>query len=216
MTKDQDARRINPVSDFRYIFARVLKRLKLPAIRRSVIHPTSKVEGGSQVVDTVFGRHSYCGYDCTFLNVDVGSFCSISESVFVGGSGHPMHFVSTSPVFLSHRDSVKTKLARFDYLNLPRTRIGHDVWIGYGARMRAGETIGHGAVVAMGSVVTRDVPHYSVVGGNPADIIRPRFDKNIARKLLETSWWDLPDDELGHWAPYFNDPERFLDEWTRK
>ena len=91
-----------------------------------------------------------------------------------------MHFVSTSPVFLSHRDSVKAKFSRFDYLDLPRTRIGSDVWIGHGAHVRAGVEIGHGAVVGMGSVVTKDVPPYSVVGGNPARVLRMRLsEENI-------------------------------------
>lgn len=127
-----------------------------------------------------------------------------------------MHFVSTSPVFLLRRDSLKEKFARFEYLDLPRTKIGHDVWIGHGAHIRAGVTLGHGAVVAIGSVVTRDVLDYTVVGGNPAHIIRRRFADDVAKRLLETSWWDLPDDEIRRWAPYFDDPERFLDEWEKK
>lgn len=216
MTSKRDLRRINPLRDFRYILARILRRAKPPAVRHSRIHTTSKVEGGSQVVGSAFGRHSYCGYDCTFLNADVGNFCSISDMVYVGGSGHPMHFVSTSPVFLSHRDSVKTKLARFDYLELPRTRIGHDVWIGQGAHIRAGISIGHGAVIAMGSVVTKDVPAYAVVGGNPARIIRARFEGDIPKRLLSTAWWELPDDELRHWAQWFDSPDRFLEEWAKK
>ena len=216
MGSNRFERRVNPVCDFRYIVARILKRMKPTAVRRSSIHPTSKVEGGSQVVGSVFNRHSYCGYDCTFLNVDVGSFCSISDNVFVGGSGHPMHFVSTSPVFLSHRDSVKTKLARFDYLDLPRTTIGNDVWIGQGARIRAGVTIGHGSVVAMGSVVTKDVPAYRVVGGNPARVIRSRFEEDTVERLLATNWWNLSDEELLHWAQWFDDPELFLEEWEMR
>lgn len=209
-------RKLNPLRDLRYILSRILKRLRPAAVRNSFIHRTSKIEPGSQVVSSEFGRHSYCGYDCIFLNVSVGSFCSISDNVVVGGSNHPMHFVSTSPVFLSHRDSVKEKFSRFEYLDLPRTWIGNDVWLGYGCRVRAGVKIGHGAVVAMGSVVTKDVPPYSVVGGNPAQVLRTRFSEEVIEKLLSTEWWHLSDEELGRWAIWFDDPQEFLNEWAKK
>ena len=209
-------RKINVLSDFKYVCARLFKKIRPAAIRASTIHSTSKIEPGSQVVSSEFMRHSYCGYDCLFLNVSVGSFCSISDNVVVGGSNHPMHFVSTSPVFLSHRDSVKTKFSKFDYLDVPRTHIGSDVWIGHSACIRAGVNIGHGAVVAMGGVVTKDVPPYSIVGGNPARVLRMRFSADIVDRLLASAWWELPDDELGSWAASFNDPEKFLSEWERR
>ncbi len=209
-------RHLSPLKEFWYLLSRGMKRLRPAAIRNSDIHATSKVEPGSQVVASQFGCHSYCGYDCVFLNTSVGAFCSISDNVVVGGSNHPMHFVSTSPVFLSHRDSVKAKFSNFDYLDLPRTHIGNDVWVGHSARICAGVNIGHGAVVAMGSVVTKDVPPYSIVGGNPARVLRMRFSDDIINKLLATSWWDLPDNELAHWAALFDDPEKFLHAWERK
>tara|TARA_Y100001951_G_scaffold103761_1_gene113389 strand:+ start:421 stop:804 length:384 start_codon:yes stop_codon:yes gene_type:complete len=121
-----------------------------------------------------------------------------------------MHFVSTSPVFLSHRDSVKSKFSKFEYLDLPRTRIGNDVWLGHSARVRSGVEIGHGAVVAMGSVVTRDVPPYAIVGGNPARVLRWRFSEEIIDRLLASKWWDLSDEELRESAVLFDDPEKFL------
>jgi acetyltransferase-like isoleucine patch superfamily enzyme len=209
-------RKLNLLRDFVYIFSRLMKRLRPAAVRNSFVHRTSKIEPGTQVVDSEFGRHSYCGYDCTFLNVSVGSFCSISDSVVVGGSNHPMHFVSTSPVFLSHRDSVKAKFSKFDYVNLPRTRIGNDVWIGQSARIRSGVEIGHGAVVAMGSVVTKNVPPYSIVGGNPARVLRMRFSSDIIEQLLATEWWTLSDEQLDHWATWFDHPETFLQKWKQK
>ena len=127
-----------------------------------------------------------------------------------------MHFVSTSPVFLSHRDSVKAKFARFDYLDMPRTRIGHDVWLGHSVHVRSGVEIGHGAVIAMGSVVTKDVPPYTIVGGNPARVLRMRFSEKIISGLLATEWWNLPEVELTRWAVWFDDPEKFLNEWELK
>ena len=214
--RKDEGRRIHLLSDLRYAFGRLIKRLKPTAIRGSTIHPTSTINGGSQVVQSVFGRHSYCGYDCVFLNVEVGSFCSFSDNVIVGGSGHPMHFVSTSPAFLSDLSGTKTKLAHFEFTNLPRTKIGSDVWIGRGALIRSGVNIGHGAVVGMGSVVTRDVAPYMIVGGNPAQVIRPRFEENIAQRLLASEWWTLADDRLKHWAQWFNDPETFLNEWEKQ
>lgn len=127
-----------------------------------------------------------------------------------------MHFVSTSPVFLSHRDSVKAKFSKFEYLELPRTRIGNDVWLGHSARIRPGVEIGHGAVVAMGGVVSKDVPPYSIVGGNPARILRMRFSDDIIERLLASEWWNLSDNELGRWAVWFNDPDMFLNEWDQR
>jgi acetyltransferase-like isoleucine patch superfamily enzyme len=193
-----------------YLMARLQKKLRLSAIYGSEIHPTSAVEGGSQVVNSRMDRHSFCGYDCVILNAEIGSFCSIADNVYIGGSAHPMEFVSTSPVFLSHRDSVKAKFARHAYFNLPRTTVGNDVWVGYGALVRAGVHIGNGAVVGMGAVVTRDVPPYCVVAGNPAKKIRDRFPEHIAQGLLKSAWWTYGDEELRRAALLFNDPEAFL------
>jgi acetyltransferase-like isoleucine patch superfamily enzyme len=143
----------------------------------------------------------------------VGSFTSISDRVVVGGSNHPMHFVSTSPAFLSHRDSVKSTYSSFSFYDMPDTYIGNDVWIGYGACIRSGVRVGDGAVVGMGSVVTKDVLPYSIVAGNPARIIRMRFSDDLIQKLLKVRWWDFSDNELTFWAQWFDDPEKFLREW---
>ena len=195
----------------RYYFARALNKARMSAIYNSHIDPTSAVESGSQVVGSSMDRHSFCGYDCTILNCDIGGFCSIADQVYVGGSHHPIHFVSTSPVFLSHRDSVKTKFAKHDYSHQPRTIIGHDVWIGHGAKLKAGITIGHGAVIGMGSIVTKDVAPYAIVGGNPGRVIRHRFDDEMIQALLKSAWWEKNDKELLRLGHVFNDPKQFLE-----
>lgn len=194
----------------KYIIARIIHKSRLSAVANSDIHPTSAIESGSQVVNTSMDRHSFCGYDCVLLNCDIGSFCSLADQVYIGGSHHPIHFVSTSPVFLSHRDSVKAKFARHNFSHQPLTRIGNDVWIGHGAKIKAGISIGHGAVVGMGSIVTKDVPPYAIVAGNPARIIRSRFPKEIVDGLLKSAWWDGADDALEKMGEICNDPVAFL------
>ena len=79
--------------------------------------------------------------------------------------------------------------------------IGHDVWLGSGATILSGITIGHGAVVAAHALVTKDVPPYAIVGGNPAKIIRYRFDDGTIAALLEARWWDLPRERIATLIP---------------
>jgi acetyltransferase-like isoleucine patch superfamily enzyme len=196
----------------RSFYARAFKKVRGAAVIESRIHPTSKVEPGSQVVGSSFDRHSYCGYDCTILHAEIGAFCSIANNVTIGGAQHPFEYVSTSPVFLSHKDSVRTKFARHDYLPVVRTQVGNDVWIGERAMIRAGTHIGDGAVVGMGSVVTRDVPPYGIVAGNPARLIRMRFDQPVIDGLLALRWWEFDDEELRRIGPLIPDPVALLKE----
>ena len=198
------------MSTFSYLWARLLRKMRGSAIAGSTVDATAKVESGCTVVDSTFARHSFCGYDCNIINTDVGSFCSIAGRVSIGGAHHPLEYLSTSPVFLSHRDSVKAKFARHDYLPRDRTVIGNDVWIGEGAFVRSGVRVGHGAVIGMGSVVTRDVPPYAIVGGSPARLLRMRFDASLVDALLRLQWWNFDDARLREIGPLVSDPAALL------
>jgi serine acetyltransferase len=81
--------------------------------------------------------------------------------------------------------------------------IGHDVWIGHGAIVLPGRTIGTGAVVAAGAIVTKDVPAYCIVAGNPARVVRRRFPDPIAERLHQLAWWDWSHDRLRQALPDF-------------
>jgi acetyltransferase-like isoleucine patch superfamily enzyme len=203
------------LSQMSHLWCKFTKIARGRSLRHSHVHRNSKVIAGSTLVNSSFDRHSYCGYDCVILNAEIGSFVSIASRVTVGGMAHPMHFVSMSPVFLSHKDSLKTKFARFDYLPNTRTVIGSDVWIGDGAYIKAGTRIGNGAVIGMGAVVTKDVPEYAIVAGNPARIVRYRFDEAIRSALSASKWWTLDDRALAGIARHIADPAAFIDAITK-
>jgi acetyltransferase-like isoleucine patch superfamily enzyme len=198
-----------------YLWSKLLRKARLSAIRDSTIHPTSTVESGSHVVDTTFARHSFCGYDCEVYCCDIGAFTSIANRAVIGGGRHPMEWVGMSPVFYEGRDSVRAKFSEHRREPVERTRIGSDVWIGECTLIRQGVRIGDGAVIGMGSIVTKDVEDYAIVAGSPARLIRMRFSDEVVAKLQEIRWWELGDEELVQYAPYFTDPDRFIAEITK-
>jgi chloramphenicol O-acetyltransferase type B len=199
------------IMNFLYYWAKFLKKFRGKAIFNSQIHKTSKIEAGSDIVNSIFQRHSFCGYDCEIINCDIGSFCSIANNVKIGGGMHPIDWVSTSPVFYEDLDSVK---AKFSYHKRPldkRTIIGHDVWIGSSSIIKQGVKIGTGAVIGMGSIVTKDVEPYSIVAGCPAKQIKKRFDNDTIKHLIKSQWWDFSDSILRKHAVHFNDISKFLE-----
>ncbi len=193
-----------------YLISKAIKKMRLASIKNSRIDPTSKVEAGSSVVSCSFDRYSFCGYDCDLNCVEVGSFVSIANNVFIGGNSHPVNWVSSSPVFYRGRDSVRKKFSEYEKTPPKVTKIGHDVWIAYGAKIKQGVTVNTGAVVGMGSVVTKDVAPYEIVAGNPAKHIRYRFDEDVIAGLLESRWWELPELKLQLLASTIRDPKDFL------
>lgn len=100
-------------------------------------------------------------------------------------------------------------LADLEHAHAPLTVIEHDVWLGAGAQIKSGVTVHTGAVIGMGSIVTHDVPPYEIWAGNPARKIRDRFDEETKRRLLESKWWELPENKLREAASYFGDPDEF-------
>ncbi|MEZ7172917.1 CatB-related O-acetyltransferase [Sporosarcina sp. OR05] len=194
-----------------YLWAKIFKKARGRALINSYIHKSSKVESGSSVVNSSFGKHSFCGYDCQIINCSIGSYCSISNNVVIGGGMHPMNWVSMSPVFYKGKDSVKAKFSEHEREEIKTTTIGNDVWIGEGVLIKQGITIGDGAVIGMGSIVTKDVAPYTVVAGSPAKFIKKRFDDKIIEELLELKFWNIEEKRLKSLAKYITDPETFIE-----
>lgn len=122
----------------------------------------------------------------------IGKFCAIAKDVtfIMNGANHKMSGFSTYPfqIFANGWEKVTPKAGELPYKG--DTTIGHDVWIGYDATIMPGVTIGNGAIIASKSVVSSDVPPYSIVAGNPAKVIKYRFDQAVIDTLLKVAWWD--------------------------
>lgn len=198
--------------EIRYVWYKLLIKLKGKGLRNSIVSKDANIGAGSMFVDSKMGRFSYCGYDCFIINTIIGSFCSISDNVSIGGGTHPLSWVSTSPAFYKGRDSISKRLAKLEYdMKDGRTTIGNDVWIGRGVYIKAGVNIGDGAVIGMGSIVTKNVEPYSIVAGNPAIEIRKRFDDRTIEELCNKKWWDKEEDEISSLAYWANDIRKFLE-----
>lgn len=193
-----------------YLFGKALQKIQIATFRNCVIHPTAKVCQKSNLVNVSLGRYSYVGAANSINNVEIGSFCSIASYCAIGGGRHPIDFVSTSPLFLSGNNIFGVNFAELQFNESPRTTIGSDVWIGEASFVKAGVSIGHGAIVGAHSVVTKDVPPYAIVAGTPAHLLRFRFSQEIVEGLLETEWWNWPEAEIRNKADLFLDPELLL------
>jgi acetyltransferase-like isoleucine patch superfamily enzyme len=151
------------------------------------------------------GRHTYGDPRLLLWGaedaVEIGSFCSIAEDVTIfGGGEHRVDWITTYPLRIAFCDA----MANLDGhpRNKGPTIIGNDVWIGYRAIVLSGVQIGDGAVIGAGSVVTRDVPPYTVFVGNPAVFSRARFEDQHVEQLLQIKWWDWPLEKIKRATPY--------------
>lgn len=163
------------------------------------------------------GKYSYVGQNCVIYG-DIGRFSSISHNVKCIVGEHPLKFVSTSPSFYSiekqNNISFTKKVCFQD--NTKMVQIGNDVWIGENVLIKGGVKIGDGAVIGMGSVVVKDVPPFSIVAGNPAKIIRMRFDEDTINAIQKSKWWNKETEFFKNNQKLFLDTELFINEIAKK
>jgi len=136
-------------------------------------------------------------FDFTGDKLQIGKFCMIASGVtfIMNGANHLTESITTYPFAIfghAWSEAMKGKI----YPNKGDTVIGNDVWIGYKATIMAGVHIGDGAIIATGALVTKDVPPYTIVGGNPAKAIKQRFNDAEIDQLLKMRWWNWPVDKI--------------------
>lgn len=149
----------------------------------------------SCVSRTEVGRYFGVGCFSFVTNSQIGRYCTFGARVSVGAFTHPTDWLSIHEFQYRDTQAIYGETLLDNGANIAPanaiTMIGNDVWIGDNACVRAGVTLGTGAIVGMGAVVTRDVPPYAIVGGNPARILRYRFDEATIARLLALQWWTL-------------------------
>lgn len=194
-----------------YIISKILRNINGCAVKNSNIHKTARLDHSSVALNSSLGKYSYIGEHTSLICTKVGSFTSISNFCAIGGGMHPTEWVSTSPVFNSARSILHYNMSQNKYEPFVETTIGNDVWIGANCLIRGGVTIGDGAVVGMGSVVTKDIGPYEIWAGNPAKLIRKRFTDEKIDALLQSEWWNWDEETLKSKADMFNDVDAFVE-----
>ncbi len=174
----------------------------LTFVKPTIKNPNIVVGDFTYFADTDFEKHVTHHYDFIGDKLIIGKFCQIGAGVefVMNGANHQMNAVSTYPfyIFGSWDQSVPSKE------DLPfkgDTVVGNDVWIGQNSTILPGVHIGDGAIIGLNSVVTRDVPPYTIVAGNPAKAVRKRFDDELIDLLLKLKWWNKSVEEINALIP---------------
>lgn len=193
------------------------------------IHPTSELKGcrlgrhviiGERVVlrEVVVGDYSYFERHAEAIYTTIGKFCSIAANTRINALDHPMERLTTHKV--SYRPNEYFRYLGVDNEFRARRQaksvnIGNDVWIGHGAVIMPGISIGNGAVIGANSVVTKDVSPFEIVAGVPAKRLKMRFPAEIAARVEAMAWWDWPAERLFDAIPDMQSLpiEKFLDRW---
>lgn len=162
-------------------------------VKASRFGPWTVVGPRSQLLEVDFRDWSYTARDVEIFNADVGKFCNLAAGVRLNPTNHPMeratlhHFTYRSR---SHHFADEDDAEIFAWRRAHKVVVGPDVWIGHNAIVLPGRSVGTGAAIGAGAVVTKNVPDYTVVAGNPARPIRRRVDEATEAKLKSVAWWD--------------------------
>ncbi|PLY05264.1 MAG: acetyltransferase [Arcobacter sp.] len=150
------------------------------------------------ISDSIMDNYSYvCEYS-QITNSHIGKFVNIASNVRINPGFHPYEMPCQHHLLYRRKQYGfgENDEAFFNYRKVQKVKIGHDVWIGHGAVIMPGITVGNGSIIGANAVVTKDVPAYAIVAGVSSKILKYRFSKEIINKLEEISWWDWTHEEI--------------------
>lgn len=219
---------LNVIKKLISIILDVKRMIFFSSLSYRIRHPFSKniflgnniINKKNRIKRCTIGFGTYLGSYNTLYDVEIGKFCSIGSHINFAIGRHPVDkFVSTHPAFFSTK-----KQAGFTYVNEDlfdeldvsnKMRIGNDVWIGDNVIFTKKISVGDGAIIGAGSVVTKDIPSYAIVAGVPAKVIKYRFDQEIIGKLSKIDWTSWTLDTIEEKYQDFDDIEKFLQKFSK-
>ncbi|MBQ0111473.1 MAG: CatB-related O-acetyltransferase [Oscillospiraceae bacterium] len=177
-------------------------------VKPDIKNPNIIVGDYTYFADTDFEKQVTHHYDFVGDRLIIGKFCQIAAGVefVMNGANHQLSGVSTYPFYIFGGWEQKTP----DNSVMPLkgdTVVGNDVWIGQNVTVMPGVHIGDGAIIGANSTVTRDIPPYTVAAGNPAKVVKNRFDSELTELLLRLCWWDLPTEQINQLIPLLGNPD---------
>lgn len=194
---------VNEIGTFLAItYNRLIKRCKFERkvrialrtdLKNSFFQEYSNVVKNVQVANSSIGKRTSVGRYTKIRDAEIGNYCSISWDTTIGAVAHPFDRIS------SHAFTYREQFGIVDKdtaITQKRTYIGNDVWIGCNCVIISGVSIGNGAIIGAGAVVTSDVPPYAVVGGVPARVIKYRFNTETIKRIEKLQWWNWKDRKI--------------------
>ncbi len=161
---------------------------KKVTLNNCIFSEHSRVAEYASVHNTEVGSYSALGRYSKIVHTKIGKYCAISWDTTINAISHPYNHLTISAFPYVPRVGNFVKKRKQTYKEVI---IKNDVWIGANSVIMPGVTIGNGAIIGAGAVVTKDVPDYAIVVGVPAKIVKYRFEEDIIKRLLELKWWDL-------------------------
>lgn len=171
-----------------------------------------QIAKNNHISETKIGSYSYTSKNCQIIYSEIGKFVNIASYVRLNPGQHPMnsatqhHMLYRKEMFGFGEDDNEF----FDWRKSKKVFIGNDVWIGHNVTIMGGVSIGNGAVIGSGAIVTKSIPPYAIAVGNPAEIIRYRFDVNIIDSLEHIKWWDWNHVKVKKYLNDFDNIKEFI------